>query len=183
MVIPKFDALVYLESERKNMLEKRIVDFYHHLPNIRTQRILIDENITYFKDLVKYSPRELLSIPNCGRKSLNEIKEFLEKFNLKLKEDEIKIKKVKIETIGKRLGDISDLPEELKEQLKSSTVNDHILEALTDLGGIANLDEILISIYRKHHKIYKRIHISNQIYSLIKEKAIKKEKRGIYCKT
>ncbi|MFY9589501.1 DNA-directed RNA polymerase subunit alpha [Rickettsia endosymbiont of Halotydeus destructor] len=51
--------------------------------SVRSQNCLQNENIVYIGDLVKKTEAEMLKTPNFGRKSLNEIKEILLKFNLK----------------------------------------------------------------------------------------------------
>jgi len=52
--------------------------------SVRSQNCLKNDNIIYIGDLVKKSENKMLSTPNFGKKSLNEIKELLEKMNLKL---------------------------------------------------------------------------------------------------
>ena len=70
--------------------------------------------------------------------------------------------------LGKRLGDVSDLPEELKEELQSikiSELDEQILSIIQeDLGGIANLDEILVGMYRKYGKVQKRQFVAGKAY-------------------
>ncbi len=52
--------------------------------SVRSANCLKDENILYIGDLVQKSETELLGVPNFGRKSLNEIKEFLTDMGLSL---------------------------------------------------------------------------------------------------
>lgn len=51
---------------------------------VRTLNCLKAENISTVKHLLEHSEGELLKTPNLGRKSLNEIREKLATFNLKL---------------------------------------------------------------------------------------------------
>lgn len=51
---------------------------------IRTTNCLATENIKYVADLVQRNERELLRIPNFGKKSLDETKEVLASYNLSL---------------------------------------------------------------------------------------------------
>jgi hypothetical protein len=67
--------------------------------------------------------------------------------------------------------DLSDLPEELLSQLsgKSQGASDPLLQIIDDRGGTANLDEILIDLYRKHRQIGKRVLVQNKLYRLSKQ--------------
>lgn len=51
--------------------------------SVRSQNCLQNDNIVYIGDLVIKTEAEMLRTQNFGRKSLNEIKEILSKFNLK----------------------------------------------------------------------------------------------------
>jgi len=51
--------------------------------SVRSQNCLQNDNIVYIGDLVIKTESEMLRTQNFGRKSLNEIKEILSKFNLK----------------------------------------------------------------------------------------------------
>lgn len=51
----------------------------------RTVNCLATENIHTVSQLVKWSEKQLLQTPNLGRKSLNEIKDYLSKIGLELK--------------------------------------------------------------------------------------------------
>lgn len=89
------------------------------------------------------------------------------------------------EKIGKRLGNISDLPEELRKQLqitKTDELEDVILEVMKELEGIANTDEILVGIYRKTKKIIERTFLSNKMYRMGKTGHIISVagKKGVY---
>ncbi|ABV76570.1 DNA-directed RNA polymerase subunit alpha [Rickettsia rickettsii] len=51
--------------------------------SVRSANCLKNDNIIYIGDLVKRTEADMLRTPNFGRKSLNEIKEILAKFNLR----------------------------------------------------------------------------------------------------
>jgi DNA-directed RNA polymerase subunit alpha len=51
--------------------------------SVRSANCLRNENIIYIGDLVRKTEGDMLRTPNFGRKSLNEIKEILAKFNLR----------------------------------------------------------------------------------------------------
>ena len=52
--------------------------------SVRTANCLKNDNIIYIGDLVQKTAAEMLRTPNCGRKSLNEIKEVLVQMGLHL---------------------------------------------------------------------------------------------------
>lgn len=68
-----------LSQDVRNLLQKKIVDT--ELP-VRMKSVCEYENIKTLADLVKYSPRELLRMRNCGTKSIRETEEFFSKNNL-----------------------------------------------------------------------------------------------------
>lgn len=81
--------------------------------------------------------------------------------------------------------DLSDLPEELLKQLSDTVTKDStdpLVEIIKDRGGTANLDEVLIDLYRKHGEIGKRTQISNRLYRLAQRHRVwkVKGKKGIY---
>ncbi|NQY82324.1 MAG: DNA-directed RNA polymerase subunit alpha [Alphaproteobacteria bacterium] len=52
--------------------------------SVRSANCLKNDNIVYIGDLVKMTEQDMLKTPNFGRKSLNEIKDVLQEFNLHL---------------------------------------------------------------------------------------------------
>ena len=90
-----------------------------------------------------------------------------------------------LEKIGKRLGNVSDLPEELRNQLQVTKVDKaerQILDVLSSLEGIANIDEILVGLYRKFSIIKERDYLSNKLHRMAKAGHLinVKGKKGIY---
>lgn len=69
------------EGENQYFLDKNIDQWL----TVRTSRHLKQENIHTFKQLIEKTESDLLKTPNLGKKSLNEIKEFLCANNLCLK--------------------------------------------------------------------------------------------------
>ena len=51
-----------------------------------SENCLLSENIKFIEQLIEYSPRNLIRIPNLGQKSIKEIQEQLALRNLKLKD-------------------------------------------------------------------------------------------------
>lgn len=89
--------------------------------------------------------------------------------------------------VGKRLsGKLDDLPEELLRELqitKTDELEDKILQAIReDYEGIANIDEILVALYKRHGVIQKRAFLSNKLYRMAKSGLVKpvEKKKGVY---
>lgn len=82
-----------------------------------------------------------------------------------------------------RLGNIDNLPKELKDQLLLKDIlSDQILNVIKDLDGVANVDEILVGLYRTYKKILKRQNLTMLLYRLTKLNLIEstKGKKGVY---
>lgn len=87
--------------------------------------------------------------------------------------------------VGKRIGNLSDLPEELRSELPTTLKDEleiQIIECFIDLEGIANIDEILVFLYRKYGVIQKRAFLASKIYRMVKSRSLEKikGKKGIY---
>ncbi|MAS87325.1 MAG: hypothetical protein CMH30_05030 [Micavibrio sp.] len=79
--------------------------------------------------------------------------------------------------IGRRVGDIDDLPEELKKHLqisKTDELEEKILSVLNELySGMANLDEVIVGLYRKYNEIIdNRQFLSNKMYRMSQNKLL-----------
>lgn len=90
-----------------------------------------------------------------------------------------------LDKVGKRLGNVAELPEELRTQLQATKIDElerQILEVLTDLEGIANLDELLVGLYRKFGVIQERQYLSNKLYRMAKAGHLTsvRGKKGVY---
>jgi uncharacterized LabA/DUF88 family protein len=89
------------------------------------------------------------------------------------------------EKVGKRIGNISDLPELLRNQLQAAKTDElerQVLEVLEGFEGVANIDEILVGLYRRFSLIQERAFISNKLYRMQKAGHLisVKGKRGVY---
>ena len=88
--------------------------------------------------------------------------------------------------LGRRIGDLSDLPEELRAQLqiaKVSELEELIIDVINEMyDGVANVDEILVGLYRKQRKVHQRQYIANKLYRMSSAKQIEavQKKRGVY---
>ncbi|WP_016770421.1 DNA-directed RNA polymerase subunit alpha [Rickettsia sibirica] len=73
--------------------------------SVRSANCLKNDNIIYIGDLVKRTESDMLRTPNFGRKSLNEIKEILAKFNLRFGMDVPDWPPENIQELSKRYED------------------------------------------------------------------------------
>lgn len=90
------------------------------------------------------------------------------------------------ENLGRRVGNVNDLPEELRSQLqiaKTDELEQFILNSLARLEGVANLDELLVDLFRTTQKVHPRQYISNKLYRMSKAGQVVSvpRKKGVYC--
>lgn len=92
----------------------------------------------------------------------------------------------KLKTVGKRLGDLQDLPDELKAQLQQSKLDpldQHILAVVQNrYEGIANIDEVLVGLFRDYGVVQKRALVLGRLYRMGKDKLLfpVPRKKGVY---
>lgn len=93
-----------------------------------------------------------------------------------------------LKKVGSRLGNIDDLPEDLRKQIPEFTVDgidEQVYRVLKeDLDGIGSLSEIMIALYRRFNISDKtRPEITDAIYRLIRKKMVKgiKGRKAIYA--
>jgi hypothetical protein len=67
-------------ARRMGVLDQKVADVEF---SARTWQILRTAEIMHVGDLVRRSEAEIIRLPNCGRKSLNEMKEMLARFGLR----------------------------------------------------------------------------------------------------
>lgn len=87
--------------------------------------------------------------------------------------------------IGKRLGNVSSLPEELRNQLqaaKTDVLESQIINVISGLEDVASIDEILVWLYRKYNVIQERMFLANKLYRMTRNGSLVsiKGKKGIY---
>lgn len=88
--------------------------------------------------------------------------------------------------LGKRIGRIEDLPDELRRQLQLSEMTDLDREIIAvlrdDLDGAGNLNEILVALYRRKNKVHERTALSNKLYRMMRAGYVTsiKGKKGAY---
>lgn len=86
------------------------------------------------------------------------------------------------------LGDLSDLPPELVKELnvsKTDEMEDQIFTVINAYGGEADLDQILVGLFRKFAAVQKRRFVQNKLYKMIKSEMIwpVEGKKGVYAST
>ncbi|GGH41539.1 hypothetical protein SAMN05444007_1292 [Cribrihabitans marinus] len=67
------------------------------------------------------------------------------------------------------LGNIHDLPQELRDELsiaKTDELEDQIVTVINAYGGEASLDQILVGLYRKFKVTQKRRFVQNKLYRM-----------------
>lgn len=77
--------------------------------------------------------------------------------------------------IPKSLGDLSDLPDELVKELSAKRVDDleeQILVVIRACGGEANLDQVLVGLYRKYKVVQTRRYTQNKLYRMSQKELI-----------
>jgi DNA-directed RNA polymerase subunit alpha len=84
-VVPVEEVKVVKEEVAKLPFDKNLLKKVDELEfSVRSANCLKNDNILYVGDLVQRSEIDMLRTPNFGRKSLNEIKDLLNKMNLHL---------------------------------------------------------------------------------------------------
>ena len=87
--------------------------------------------------------------------------------------------------LGRRVGDLDDLPEELRAQLvvgKKDALEDALISSLQRLNGVANLDELLVHVYKITGTVQKRTYLSNKLYRMSQAGVVESvpKKKGVY---
>ncbi|MGM9516988.1 hypothetical protein ACS5PK_22270 [Roseateles sp. DB2] len=89
--------------------------------------------------------------------------------------------------LGRRLGDLSDLPEALRKQIAIAKLDDleeKIVKTLRDrFGGIANMDELIVGLYRDHAYITEdRRKLANKLYRMQQGGLVESvpKRKGVY---
>lgn len=85
-----------------------------------------------------------------------------------------------MDEVGKRFK-LNDLPKELVKELVLEDLSDLIIDIIKSYGGWCDKNEILVGLYNKTSKIYKRVNISNRLTIMKKKGLIENlNKSGIY---
>jgi hypothetical protein len=89
------------------------------------------------------------------------------------------------QNLGRRVGDLSDLPAELRAELQVAKIGEleqQIIAVLMGLDGVANVDEILVGLWRSEGKLLKRQYVANKLYRMGQARQIASvpKKKGVY---
>lgn len=72
--------------------------------------------------------------------------------------------------LGKRVGNLDELPEALRRELQIGKIGPFeqlLIEIIrNEYDGVANVDEVLVGIYRAQREIYPRAYIANKLYRM-----------------
>lgn len=88
--------------------------------------------------------------------------------------------------VGRRIGSLNDLPRELVDQLQTNRpdqLSTDIIETIRfRYNGIANIDEVLVGLYRDTQTVYKRPFIINKLYRMATAGLLYSipKKKGVY---
>ena len=88
--------------------------------------------------------------------------------------------------IGSRLGDVMDLPEELRAQLVSVQYDEAEMQIVSlvrdSFGGVATIDEIFVGLYRTHGISSPREALANKIYRMTRKELLfsVSGRKGVY---
>lgn len=100
---------------------------------------------------------------------------------------ELEAARKRLRPLSNDFGDLSDLPEEVMQQLNLSKV-DELEQQLRDIVASGNgeevgLDQIIIELYRRHKVMKQRTYIMNKLYRMGQKGTIEsvEGKKGVYC--
>jgi hypothetical protein len=88
--------------------------------------------------------------------------------------------------LGRRVGNIDELPESLRAQLQIGKIADSDREIIAivrdEFAGVANVDEILVALYRRTGEINERQPLANRLYRMGKAGHLISvpRKKGVY---
>lgn len=72
--------------------------------------------------------------------------------------------------LGRRVGNLDELPEELRSQLQVGKLGElerEIVAVIRDVyQGVANVDEILVGLYRRSGVVHERQPLANRLYRM-----------------
>lgn len=91
----------------------------------------------------------------------------------------------RLEPLPTRLGDLSDIPPELLEELstpRGDELETQILDVIRAHGETADLDQILVGLYRKFGAIQKRRFLQNKIWRMSQKGLVwsLRGRKGVY---
>ncbi len=124
---------------------------------------------------------------SANAESVKEVSDFLSKIHLKFKSEETQDRilgyaetlqemaeevirlRVLTTAIPAELGNVHDLPQDLLNELSianADEIEDQIVTVINAYGGTANIDQILVGLYRKFKVLQKRRFLQNKLYRM-----------------
>lgn len=92
-----------------------------------------------------------------------------------------------LKSVGRRIGDTSDLPEGLKQMLKSAGLDDLEEKIVSTMrsryDGVANIDEIIVGLYRDSGYIAEdRKMLAGKLYRMTKSGHVESvpKRKGVF---
>lgn len=158
--------------------------------SVRTTNVFVAENIVYLSDLLQFTEAALLRFPNFGRKSLNEVKEFLSERDLTLNQSNVVFSKSVAERKQPRdvVSDCAehDIKEEIDELKDERTID--IIRARVGFGKRKTLQDLGLEygITRERIRqieakgITKILKKPNNLFSMWNELILEKVQAAIY---
>lgn len=158
--------------------------------SVRTTNVFLVENIVYLSDLLQFTEAALLRFPNFGRKSLNEVKEFLSERDLTLNQSNVVFSKSVVERKQPRdvVSDCAehDVKEEIDELKDERTID--IIRARVGFGKRKTLQDLGLEygITRERIRqieakgITKILKKPNNLFSMWNELILEKVQASIY---
>lgn len=71
--------------------------------------------------------------------------------------------------LGRRVGNLDELPESLRAQLQIGKVGEverEIIAVIREFDGVANVDEILVGLFRRTGEVHERQPLANRLYRM-----------------
>lgn len=107
--------------------------------------------------------------------------------NLELVISELENARKRLRPLSSDFGDLSDLPEEVLQQLNLSKL-DELDQQLRDIvasasGGEVGINQIIIELWRRHKVTKSRTYIMNKLYRMGQKGTVTsvEGKKGVYC--
>lgn len=99
--------------------------------------------------------------------------------------EELRNLRARTKPMPRKLGDLSDLPPELLSEInavRSDSLEDQLVTVINSYGGTADLDQILVGLYRKFDVVQTRRFIQNKLWRMIQKGFMRSipNKKGVY---
>jgi hypothetical protein len=97
----------------------------------------------------------------------------------------LSVRSAAVPRLGLSWEEIHGLPQELLEELsisESDKIEFNISSLITELGGVASLDRLLVALFRQSNEITKRAALNQRLYRMVQKELIHSVpgKKGVY---